>query len=151
MIKQTREWIQNFQSKFCFHWFFSSFGMKSKFLGTTYSSPYDLVSASLPCFVFCLSWSHLTPSQVPCALPAGMFTHVQTRHTSCVSIPPCTVSFHKIGPPPCWSCRPLYQPRGTCHVTPYLSAFLTLLLVYDFLENQDDDIHFCVLNSHRSS
>lgn len=69
MNKWTCEWIQNFQSEnsSAFHRFFNSFGMKSKFLSLTYNSLYDLVSAYLPCFVCCLSWSHLPTSHVPCA------------------------------------------------------------------------------------
>lgn len=83
-----------------FHWFLNSFGMKSKFLSITNNSPYDLVSAYLLCSVFRLSWSHLPPSQVPCAPVTWKDPHVQTRHTSPISMPLCTVPFYKVGPPP---------------------------------------------------
>lgn len=105
--------------------------MKSKFLSITNNSPYDLVSAYLPCSVFCLSWSHLPPYQVPCAPVTWKDPHVQTRHTSPISMPPCPVPFHKVGP----------SPLSTCPMAPvmellFLSACLSLPLVYEFLETR---------------
>ena len=141
----TNKAIFNYKKNSAFHWFLNSFGMKSKFLSITNNPPYDLVSAYLLCSVFRLSWSHLPPSQVPCAPVTWKDPHVQTRHTSPISMPLCTVPFYKVGPPPL-STSPMTHVMELL----FLSACFSLPLVYEFLGNQNDDTTF-VLKDHCSS